>query len=1005
MFFSRWFNSGCFLILLCLAAAIPAAAQYRFDHWTADNGLPQNSVRDILQTQDGYLWFTTFDGLVRFDGVRFTVFNKSNSPGLASNRFVSLFEDRFGDLWAALETGEVVRRHQGRFTTYNQAQGLPGDPLPRLADDGQGNVVLYYTHFIPDDQAKVYTRLAFRTYRWSGDKFRPAQELSSTFSGPRPLSAEEANTVTFNKFVEGDYWYFTPLRVIHLMKGGGIQVYSERSGLPGTQPGLVWGKQYPMQAVSRDADGRLWLTDLKSGKNQLLSLHTPERFDVGGGYADHEGNYWFSTYNNGLFRARRQTVTPYGKAQGLNFSEIYPLLEGRDGSLWIGAYGGGVFRFKDGAFTQYPAPKSKDLDLFSGFVSSLYEDRAGQLWVNGIWQLVDGRFVRGPWTDALIYQRIGYIWTMYEDHEGAYWFGADSGVVRYQNGSLTQYTAKDGLAGNDTKVIIEDGRGGLWLGSYGGLTHYKDDKFTAWTTKDGLPGNTVRALKQDDDGTLWIGTYDSGLGRFKDGRFTSYTVKEGLFDNGVFQIMEDNYGWFWMSCNRGIYRVRKQELNDLADGKIKTLTCLAYNQSDGLPSSECNGGRWPAGVKTRDGKLWFPTMGGVAMIDPATVQANRQPPPVVIEGMRINNEPLPFDAWDSAIHNPQSAIQILPGQDNFEIEYTALSFINSENMRFKYKLEGADHDWVDAGTRRTSYFSHLAPGEYTFKVVAANTDGVWNLAGASLRINIVPPFWRTRWFMTLVALGVVGTIAVIWKYRVRQLQRVQIAQAAFARQLITSQEAERKRIAGELHDSLGQSLVIIRNWAMLGAGQLEHKSPAREELDEINAIASRTINEVREIAYNLGPYHLERLGFENSIRDMASRVAQASGIAMATELDALDGALSSETQMSLYRVAQEALNNVVKHSGATKTRIALKRESAGVRLTVADNGRGFDTQTAKASEIPGISRRPGFGLNGMAERVRLLGGTFIIRSAPEQGTTVEALLPETSEKAKGTAKE
>ena len=374
----------------------------------------------------------------------------------------------------------------------------------------------------------------------------------------------------------------------------------------------------------------------------------------------------------------------------------------------------------------------------------------------------------------------------------------------------------------------------------------------------------------------------------------------------------------------------------------------------------------------------------------------------MIEGMQINNEPAPFDAWDKAIHNPQSAIEVLPGQDNFEIQYAALSFINSENLRFKYKLEGADHDWVDAGTRRTAYYSHVSPGDYTFRVIAANADGVWNLTGASLRVTIVPPFWRTWWFVTLMALGVAGTMVVIWKYRVGQLQRVQTAQEVFARQLIASQEAERKRIAGELHDSLGQSLVIIRNWAMLGAGQLEDNSPAKEELDEINNIASRTINEVREIAYNLGPYHLERLGFENSIRDMATRVAQASGIAIATELDSLDGALSSESQMSLYRVAQEALNNVVKHSRASETRIALKRESGGVRLTVADNGQGFDPQTSKASEALGAIR-PGLGLNGMAERVRLLGGALTIRSSPEQGTTVEVLLPDTTENAKGKA--
>src|SRR6185369_10343875 len=265
-----------------------------------------------------------------------------------------------------------------------------------------------------------------------------------------------------------------------------------------------------------------------------------------------------------------------------------------DGSLWIGTQD--LFRLKDGKFTRYNTE-----ELYYRQASSLYEDRAGQLWVNGGWRLEGNRFVRAAWAKTVADPFIVLSWTMCEDREGGYWIGSGVGVVRHLNGVNTYYTTNDGLAGNDTKVIIQDGQGGLWFGSYGGLTHYKDGKFTAWTEKDGLPGATVRALKQDNDGTLWIGTYDSGLGRFKDGRFTSYTTRDGLFDNGVFQILEDASGWFWMSSNRGLYRVRKQELNDFADGKLKTLTCLAYNKDDGMPSTECNGGRWPAGVKTRDG--------------------------------------------------------------------------------------------------------------------------------------------------------------------------------------------------------------------------------------------------------------------------------------------------------------------------------------------------------------------------------------------------------------------
>lgn len=553
---------------------------------------------------------------------------------------------------------------------------------------------------------------------------------------------------------------------------------------------------------------------------------------------------------------------------------------------------------------------------------------------------------------------------MCEDRSGAYWIGAATGVVRYQNGAVTRFTTRDGLAGNDTKVIIEDGQGGLWLGSYGGLTHYQDGRFTAWTEKDGLPGATVRSLKQDPDGTLWIGTYDSGLGRFKDGRFTRYTTQDGLFDNGVFQILEDDFGWLWMSCNRGIYRVRKQELQDFAAGKIKAVTCLAYNKSDGMPSTECNGGRWPAGVKTRDGKLWFPTMAGVAMIDPASVNANTQPPPVVIEEMRINNQPAPLEAWDAAIHDPNSALQIYPGQDNFEIAYTALSFINSENMRFKYKLEGADADWVEAGTRRTVYFSHLAPGDYLFRVIAANADGMWNQTGASLRITIVPPFWRTWWFTTFAALSLAGLVVGVVLYRDAQQKRRHIAQQAFARQLIESQERERKRIAAELHDSLGQNLLIVKNRAQLGQIAAQQKDPEMlEQFDWIVSSATQSIEEVREIAQNLRPYHLDRLGLTKALEVMIEKVAAITIIRFSVELVPLDDLFSKEDAITLYRVVQESLNNIVKHAQASEVRVSIERLTDAVTLTIQDNGRGFSPLGASA-------KPSGFALAGMSERVR-----------------------------------
>jgi signal transduction histidine kinase/ligand-binding sensor domain-containing protein len=963
------------VLAVCFWAA-PARAQYRFDHWTADNGLPQNSVRDLLQTRDGYIWVTTFDGLVRFDGVRFTVFNKGNSPGLPGNRFVSLFEDRDGDLWAALETGEVVRRRQGSFTAFTPAERQLGDISNTLIDDGQGNVAVCIWQFTSRAGAP-FGDPVLRVYRWSEGRFRPAHDLSRSFMAP-PMTDEEATRLTGNqRLIEGEIWTVTDRRMIRWLKDGTFRSYSKETGLPGSSPILIWRKQHPLQAITRDEEGRLWLTDLTTMRSEPFSSHVPDGFQVASGYPDDEGNYWFCRYDGGVFRARRQPVTPYGSDPSLRFGETYPLLEGRDGALWIGTNGTGLFRFEDGAFRHFRGPANAGL-LYAN--SSLYEDRAGQLWINGNWRLAGGRFAPAPWADVLNASPNSIVWTMCEDSDGAYWLGLGRGVWRYKDGMLTQFTTKDGLAGDDTKVIVEDGQGGLWIGSYGGLTHYKDGRFTSWTEKDGLPGSTVRALKLDGDGTLWIGTYDSGLGRFKDGRFTRFTTRDGLFDNGVFQILEDDHGRFWMSCNRGIYRVRKQELNDLADGRATSVTCLAYTKGDGLPSTECNGGRWPAGVRTRDGRLWFPTMLGVAMIDPSIVDSNTQPPPVVLEGMRINNQPAPFDVWMSALQDSKLAIRVEPGQDAFEIEYTALSFINSENLRFKYKLDGADQEWVDAGTRRTAYYSYVPPGEYTFRVIAANADGVWNETGASVRITIVPPFWRTWWFTTLGALAVAGALAGAWRYREVRLRRMRMAQQDFARRLIESQETERKRIAAELHDSLGQNLLIVKNRALINAMTLSDES-ARTQFNELGAAVSQSIEEVRSIAHGLRPPHLDQLGLRTALVAMIEKVAASSAVTFSHSLDDMDGLFRPDDEILLYRIVQECLNNVLKHSGATAAEINVIVDENRFTLTVGDDGRGFapDERT---------TGRPGLGLQGIAERVRILGGVHQVISSPGHGTTI-----------------
>jgi signal transduction histidine kinase len=430
-----------------------------------------------------------------------------------------------------------------------------------------------------------------------------------------------------------------------------------------------------------------------------------------------------------------------------------------------------------------------------------------------------------------------------------------------------------------------------------------------------------------------------------------------------------------MSCNRGIYRVRKQELNDFADGKIKAITSIGYGKSDGMLNVECNGGRWPAGIRARDGKLWFPTMGGVAIIDPAAVTTNTQPPPVVIESVLVDRLPTAFD----------KDVRITPGQENFEIQYTALSFINSENLRFKYKLEGLDHDWVEAGTRRTAYFSHVPPGEYTFQVIAANSDGVWNEEGKSIKIVVLPPFYKTWWFMVVAALMMALVAYVMIKRYLRKIERERLAQQTFARQLIASQEQERKRIAAELHDSLGQRLVVIKNLALMFLSAKNGDVGNLQQIEELSTETSQAIGEVKAISYNLRPYQLDRIGLTKAVEAIVRTVQSASAIDFRAEIDDIDDYFPKDSEINFYRIVQECVNNVVKHSGASAAFVNIKRTGAILVLEVSDNGKGFTPHQLE-------SKNGGFGLVGIAERAELLGGKVEIKSAPEQGAMIKIRL-------------
>ncbi|HJQ70779.1 MAG TPA: two-component regulator propeller domain-containing protein [Blastocatellia bacterium] len=963
------------LILLWLLAAT-VQAQYRFDSWTTDNGLPQNSVRSIIQTRDGYLWMTTFDGLVRFDGVRFKVFNKSNTKGLSTNRFTVLYEDKDGALWAGTGDGGLTFYRDGVFTSYTTADGMPAGQVIGFGYDlkgelliaiGDGQFYLREGRFIfapPEYQAQdIKHYLAPSGAQWTIDS-NGAKQVSDGRTTQYSMNLSFGAGVWPYEDSQGNLWLGAKSGIYRL-RDSKITRYMDKDGVP---------SRTLLRPQCEDDEGGIWFA---TGPIHLpgigLARFKDERFTVYSAlstltiscvFKDREGTIWVGT-SRGLHRMTKQVITGYSTASGILNPEVYPIFESRNGDIWVGSTRG-LSRFRDGQFKNTMLPYAKNI------VQALCEDGAGRLWIGIVGGLLC--YENGKLKDLSNLVR-ATVCTILMDRYGNVWVGSERGLFKF-NGErvVAHYTAKDGLPADNVTVIHEDRNGNLWIGTSGALAQFKDGQFITYTMAEGVATNHIWTIYEDDDGTFWIGTYDDGLSRFRDGRFFNYKVEHGLFDNGVFQILEDRRGYFWISCNRGIYRVSRQELNDFADGRVSRINSVAYGKQDGMLNIECNGGRLPAGIIARDGKFWFPTQEGVAVVDTEAVYINQQAPPVLIESVMLERDPVAF----------RGGVTIEPGQRGLEISYTGLSYIKSEQIKFKYKLEGLDADWVDAGTRRAVYFPYLPPGSYTFRVIAANSDGVWNDEGASMTVTVRAPFWQQLWFRLLSASVFIGIALFTIRSRLTRLKSKQAEREAFSRRLIESQESERKRIAAELHDSLGQNLLIVKNWTLVGLNTLEENNPAREHLNEISETTSLALDEVRQIAHNLRPYQLERLGLTNTIEQMVRQIKNSSDIEFITEIDNIDGLLSKESEINLYRVVQECVNNVLKHSAATNAWLFIKRTTSGAEITCRDDGRGFNKEAS--------SRKGGMGLVGMAERVRMLGGRYAVESAPGKGTTIHVTI-------------
>lgn len=994
-------------LAVMILLSISAAGQFRFDSWTTDNGLPQNSVYWIAQTPDGYLWLTTLDGLARFDGVKFTIFNKSNSEGLPTNRFTSLFADTDGTIWLGTEETGLVRFRQGKARTFTLADGLPSMQVLQIQKDPDGSLLILTTgglarlrdgHFTltrEGDYRDYRIYIAPSGIRWELDKdgIRRVEKDGTTTRfdlpfDPGKISAER----TYNYFFlvptledrEGSLWFAASGNLFRL-KDGLVTTFTARDGMPGS---LV-------QELIPDGSGAIWLGTLLDGvcrfaENRFACFGTDQGLssnNVLSLLVDRENSLWVGTNERGINRVAPRVIESVSTAEGLAGKNVYPILESRDGGVWIGSFTG-LAHYKDGKITNH---KREQGGLIYDVVQSLFEDEDGRLWIGsfgGVQYLENGKVYDFAETLGVYLQDYNF-WDIHRDSDGVLWFATSKGLIRYQNGVRTIYTDANGLPSANTRIVHEARDGSLWLSCTTGLAVMSVDfrrglvgsetdikaGITFIGEEDGLPATHIRTIYQDAEGTFWFGSYDDGLARFKGGRFTVYSTKNGLHSDGVFQILEDERGNFWMSSNQGIYRASKAQLNDFADGKIPAITSVAYGKSDGMLNIEANGGK-PSGIKRSDGKLWFPTQDGVAIIDPEAVPFNPLPPPVVIEDVLIEQKPT---------NRSDGGVIVEAGQGDLQINYAGLSFIKPEQVRFKYKLDGLDENWTDAANRRTAYYPYLPPGKYVFRVMAANSDNVWSEKSAEIGIEVLPPFYRTFWFSALGVLAAAAMIYILYRRRIAQLQKQQRVQQAFSRQLIASQEQERKRIASELHDSLGQRLVVIKNLALMFLNANNGKQASSNQIEAISSEASHAIGEVKEISYYLRPYQLDRIGLTKAIEAIVRSARAASTIDFDAEIDDVDDFFPRESEINFYRIVQECVNNTIRHSEASEALIKVVRTEDTIDLEISDNGVGFVPFQTE-------SKSGGFGLFGIVERVELFAGKVDFKSAPGQGTQVRISL-------------
>ena len=985
---------------------LAALSSYQFDRWQTDDGLPQSTVTSIAQTRDGYLWLGTQNGLVRFDGVNFKVFNRNNTPVIKNDRIVQLFVDRLGTLWVSGEEGELLTLHDDHFKCYQvPGKGTPFNYARRMCDDAEGDLWLVSCE---------WQLIRFR----AGEFDMPAVKWNIRGAEPDAVASDAA----------GGIWVHTEQGLGKWQNGDFLSVYEETNEgnfhveLAAARTDGVWvasnqrlrkfksghwvddlgpfaWTNCPIYDLFEDRRRQIWVATMGDGLYRYAAdgtvLHLTSQDGLPSDFVrcvteDREGNLWVGMENGGLCRLKPGTFQSLGSRQGLSSDHVTSVCESTHRGFWIAMDGAGLDELlNDGEVHHYGSVQG----LMNGHVWAVLEDQQGGVWA-GTWDGLYHRSGSGQFVDLSDGLTIGrQIFAIYQDHQNHVWVGQQgfSALTQMHGDERTIVRIPDSSPSLDVRAMVQDSVGGFWVGTENdGLYCLKAGGWTRFGGKEGLGSETVWSLLADDDGTVWIGTCGGGLSHLKDGKISTWTTKNGLINDVICQILEDDNHDLWLGSYGGVFRVNQRELASGAPNNM--IRCTGYDKTDGLPSIQCVGGCQPSGFRSHDGRLWFPTVKGFAMVNPNTVPRNPLMPPVLIEGVTVDGIPVAPPANSFGPGVPSGAVQVPPGRQRIEFRYTALSLTNPGKVRFKYRLEGFEAEWNDAGARRIANYSYMPPGHYNFHVIACNNDGVWNNTGDSLAIILSPYFWQTAAFLSLAVVAALGSVAGSVRYVVKRKMQRKIELVERERAV----ETERRRIANDIHDDLGAGLTEIVILSELAQNPGETFDTVQSDVRNVTDKARALTHSLDEIVWAVNPENDTLDSFVSYACNFAQNYLQSCRIRcrLAVPAHIPNVPLTADVRHNFFMVLKEALNNIAKHAGASEVWIQIVVRSAEFAIVVADNGNGFpiEAKPAGCAGPNGEGEGGGLGRNGLAnmrKRMQNIGGRVNVESQPGHGTRVE----------------